>query len=116
MAAMDEHDEPDDLTDDERVADHRDRARSELDQIAQRAKQALINAGIDIPVFFTIPNSGDSVLTFGTVTDPADEAWDRASKIISSIVGESVGLTRTRCREVMCATTDQMTTGIGSTM
>jgi hypothetical protein len=51
--------------------------------------------------------SGDAIATFGTAADPADEAWDRASKIISSIVGESVGLARTRCREVACASTGE---------
>jgi L-aminopeptidase/D-esterase-like protein len=105
MAAMDIHDERDDLTDDDEVTAHRARAKAELAQIAQRARQALAKHGIDLDLFFMIPSSGDSILTFGTITDPPDEQWSRVSEVVSSIVGQSVGLTHTRCREIACAST-----------
>ena len=100
-----ETEEPDDLTDCEDVADHRDRARNLLPQITQQVRQALNDADIDLDVFLMIPASGDAVATFGTVSDPDDELWKRVTEIVSSIVGETVGLGRTRCREVICATT-----------
>ena len=52
--------EPEEWTDDADVADRRERARAELDQIAQQAKQALSDAGIDLSLFFLVPNSGST--------------------------------------------------------
>ena len=60
-----ETEEPDDLTDCEDVADHRDRARNLLPQITQQVRQALNDADIDLDVFLMIPASGDAVATFG---------------------------------------------------
>ena len=100
-----ETEEPDDLKDCEDVAGHRDRARNLLPQITQQVRQALNDADIDLDVFLMIPASGDAVATFGTVADPDDELWKRVTEIVSSIVRETVGLGRTRCREVICATT-----------
>ena len=74
-------------------------------QITQQVRQALNDADIDLDVFLMIPASGDAVATFGTVADPCDELWKRVTEIVSSIVGRTVGLDRTRCREVICATT-----------
>jgi hypothetical protein len=99
--------ELDDPTDDDGVATYRARARDLLTEITRQVRQALDDAGISLDVFVMIPSSGDAIATFGTAANPTDEAWDRASKIISSIVGESVGLARTRCREVACASTGE---------
>ena len=99
-----EHDDRDDLTDDDVMA-HRARAKAELVQITQQVRQALNDADIDLDVFLMIPASGDAVATFGTVADPCDELWERVTEIVSSVVGRTVGLDRTRCREVACATT-----------
>jgi hypothetical protein len=104
MAAM-ETQEPDDLTDYEDVADHRDRARNLLPQITQQVRQALNDADIDLDVFLMIPASGDAVATFGTIADPDDELWKRVTEIVSSVVRRTVGLDRVRCRLVVCATT-----------
>ena len=81
LAAMDIDDEHviDDLTDDSDEATYRERATALLDQIAQQAKQALSNAGIDIDLFFLIPRSGDAILTFGTLADPPDDLWSTVS-------------------------------------
>ena len=102
---MDAHDERDNLTDDGNVAAHRARAKAELNQIARQAKQALADHGIDLGLFFLIPNSGDAIITYGTPGDPPDDEWNRVREVVSSIVRQSVGLDRVRCREVMCATT-----------
>ena len=76
-----------------------------LDQIAQEAQRALAAEGFDIPLFFILPTSGQSIVTFGTPGDPTDEQWEQAGRIVSAIVQKSVGLRGTRCREVVCATT-----------
>jgi hypothetical protein len=104
MAAMQAL-EPDEWTDDDSVVAHRARAKAELYQIAQQAKEALAGRGIDTPLFFLIPNSGSSILTFGTVIDPPDTEWEQVREIVSEIVGQTVGLDRVRCRAVICATT-----------
>ena len=112
---MDANDERDELTDADDVpggsmddvTTYRARARDLLTEITRQVRQALDDAGISLDVFVMIPSSGDAIATFGTVADPSDETWDRTSKIISSIVGESVGLARTRCREVACASTSE---------
>jgi hypothetical protein len=96
----------DDQTDDDMVR-HRARARNLLSKITRQIRKALDDAGISLDVFVTIPSSGEAIATIGTAANPTDEVWDRTSKIISSIVGESVGLTRTRCREVACASTGE---------
>ena len=99
---MDFNDERDDL-DDDVVA--RERAKVELVQIVQQAKRALQEGGIDLDLFFLVPNSGSSILAFGTTGDPDDDLWARVGEIVSSIVRQTVGLDRTRCRQVICATT-----------
>jgi hypothetical protein len=105
-AAMDINDALDDLTDEERVAVHRKRAATKLDQIARDAKEALAYQGIEAPLFFLVPNSGNAILTFGTSLDPDDNEWNRVAEIVSAIVRHTVGLDRTRCQEVVCMTTD----------
>jgi hypothetical protein len=103
---MDDNDGRDDLTDDEaEVMAHRARARDLLTEITQKVRQALDHAGIDLDVFVMIPSSGDAIATFGAAGNPPE--WDRVSELVSSIVGQSVGLARTRCREVACASTGE---------
>src|ERR1700760_2970925 len=77
---------------------------AELDQIALRVKEALIDANIDLELFFMVPSSGDAILTFGTMSDPDDELWDRVGLAIVSVLQEAVGLECTRSRPVLCAT------------
>ena len=105
---MDIYDERDDLTDDDEVTAHRAKAKTELDQIVQQVRQALTEQGIDTPLFFLIPNSGDSILAFGTPGDPDDPLWNRVGEVVSRVVRQTVGLDRVRCRPVACATTTDM--------
>jgi hypothetical protein len=99
-------------TDDSSVTAHRARVQSKLDQITQQVKAALDQAGVDIPVFFIVPTSGDAIVTFGTIIDPPDHQWKRVSEVVVSVVRQSVGLDQVRCREVICATTSDQ---LGST-
>jgi hypothetical protein len=93
---------------DDGVTGYRASARNLLAHMTQEVKQALKEAGIEIDVFVVIPATGDAVATFGTLADPSDEVWSRVSEIVCSIVRRSVGLTRTRCREVVCASTAEI--------
>ena len=86
-------------------AAYRERATELLDQIAQQAKQALSDASIDIELFFMVPRSSKAILTFGTLADPPDDLWNRVSEAVSCVVRNSLGIERTRCRGVACAST-----------
>ena len=88
MAAMDIHDEPDDLTDDGDVVAHRARAATMLDQIAQEAQRALAAEGFDIPLFFILPTSGQSIVTF----------WHRSAIPPMSNGNRPAGLSRPLCK------------------
>ncbi len=70
------HDERDDLTDDDVVAP-RAASEAKLDQIAEQAKQALADTGIDISLFFLTPSSGDAIAIFGTPGNPPDDEWEQ---------------------------------------
>jgi hypothetical protein len=59
-------------------------------------------------LFFLIPNSDSSILTFGTTLDSDDDEWNRVVEIVSSIVRQTVGLRGTQCQEVVCATTGDL--------
>jgi hypothetical protein len=100
--------ESDDQTDDDDVPAYRERAAAEIDQIAGRTKQTLIDAGIDLDVFFLIPSSGNSIAVFGTMGDPPDDLWDRVSDAVVSVLRDTTGLKRARCRQVVCASTDSI--------
>jgi hypothetical protein len=85
------------LTDDgDEVTADRDRAKETLNQVAGLAKQALAENGIDLDLFFLVPNSGESILMFGTSIDPDFATWARVGEIVSAIVREVVGLDDTR--------------------
>lgn len=103
---MDFNDEREDLTDDGRAAAHRERATAMLPEIAQQVKEALTGERIDTSVFFLVPNSGDAIITFGSAVDLPDAEWGRVADVVASTVRQSIGFAGTRCREVVCATTD----------
>jgi hypothetical protein len=117
-AAMDIGDALDDLTDDGRAVAHRARVATMLNQIAQQTKQALsglrpmralrIDADINLDIFFLLPNSGEVIVTLGTPGNHPDDEWNRVGGIVGSIVAQSIGLDRVRCRPVTCATTDSI--------
>jgi hypothetical protein len=109
-AVMDSDDGRADLTDcdvddDIDEATYRERAAATIDQIAQQVKKALADAAISIDVFLVVPGSGNAIVTFGTIADPDDEAWKTVSEIVSAVVRRAIGLDRSRCRSLACATT-----------
>jgi hypothetical protein len=106
VAAMDFNDGRDDLADDDDdVAIHRARARDLLPEISRQAKEGLSQRGINhLDLFFVIPS--DSIITFGTTLDPDDAEWAVVGEVVSGVVQRLLGLTGTRRRSVVCATTD----------
>jgi hypothetical protein len=93
------------IMDDDVVVAQRARAAAGLDQVARRAKAALVDVGIDLELFFMVPRSGNAILTYGTPGNPNDALWDRVRDIVVLVLQETIGLERPRCHEVLCATT-----------
>src|SRR5690349_143954 len=109
MAAMEILETDEWWEEDDGVSARRARARSLLPKIVQQVKQALDEAGIGTEVFVVIPETGNAIATFGTMSDPPNDVWLRVRDIVSSIVRETIGSGRLWFREVTCATTaDQL--------
>lgn len=96
----------DDQADDDGVTAYRARLKGKLDTIAAEAKQRLADENLDIPLFFVLPNSGSSIVNFGTPGDPDDATWSRVRMVVAAVIEKAVGVQRVRCREMLCATTD----------
>jgi hypothetical protein len=59
--------------------------RQALDEIASQVGLALQDAGLDLPVYITVPNAGDALATIATPIDPSDIEWDHDNEIVCSI-------------------------------
>jgi hypothetical protein len=81
----------------------RETLRQSLDAIASDVGMALRDAGLNFPVFLTVPNSGNSLATVATPLDPTANDWQQASEIVCQIVGKIVGCDRLRGRALTCA-------------
>ena len=77
--------------------------RGSINQIAAEVEVALRNAGIGFPVYIAVRDTGDSLATIATPTDPTDEDWKHASAIACKVIGNWVGSDRLRGRELACA-------------
>lgn len=82
-------------------------ARRLLPTIAAQVRTALSEAGIDVDIFLVVPNSGEAILSFGSVTepDPDDDTWNLVSKIICQIVTDELDIPKVRTRHLATATT-----------
>jgi hypothetical protein len=88
---------------DDTLNTQRETLRQSLDAVASDVGMALRDAGLDFPVFLTVPNSGHSLATIATPLDPTDNDWRQASEIVCQIVATKVGCDRLRGRELSCA-------------
>ena len=85
------------------VESQREIIRQSLDEIAAEVATALRDAHLDIPVFLTVPNSGDSLATMACPIDPSDGDWSHASAIVCRIIGQRPGDARLSGRPLHCA-------------
>ena len=74
--------------------------RQSLDQIAADVGVALREAGLNYPVYFTVPYSGDALASILTSVDPPLDDWEKAVAIFSKIIGERLGGVGLRSREL----------------
>jgi hypothetical protein len=61
------------------------------------------DAGLTFPLYITVRNSGDSLVTIATPPDPSDADWQQAREIVCRTLEERVGCVRLRGRELACA-------------
>ena len=81
----------------------RDIIRQSLDAIANEIGMAMRDVGLTFPLYITVRNSGDALVTIATPLDPSDTDWQRASAIVCRTLEERVGCDRLRGRELACA-------------
>jgi hypothetical protein len=91
----------------------REMIRASLDQIAADVGMALRDAGLNFPVFLTVPNGGHSLATIATALDPSDVDWQQASEIVCQIIAQKAGCDRLRARELACAVANSTVAAAG---
>ena len=74
----------------------RDIIRQSLNEIANDIGMAMRDVGLTFPVYMTVRNSGDALVTIATPADPSDEEWQQASAIVCRTLEERVGCGRLR--------------------
>lgn len=74
-----------------------------LNAIIAAVQLALREADLAQPIFFSVPSSGQAMLTFATPLDPSEVDWKRISAIVCRIVGEQVGMEGLQGRPLPCA-------------
>lgn len=83
--------------------DRRAQAVELLPVIADRARSALVAAGIHYDVCLLVPRSGNACLLYGTMAHPSDEEWARCTDIISRIAEDVLDLAGTISRDLASA-------------
>ena len=81
----------------------RDIIRQSLDAIINDIGTAMRDIGLTFPVYITVRNSGDALVTIASPLDPSDEQWQQASAIVCRTLEQRVGCGRLRGRELACA-------------
>ncbi len=81
----------------------RDIIRQSLDAITNDIGLAMRDVGLTFPLYITVRNSGDALVTIATPFDPSDEQWQHAREIVCRTLEERVGCGRLGGRELACA-------------
>jgi hypothetical protein len=88
---------------DDRLDAQRDAIRQSLNEITNDIGMAMRDVGLTFPLYITVRNSGDSLVTIATPLDPSDADWQQASAIVCRTLEERVGCGHLRGRELACA-------------
>ena len=86
-----------------RLDAHRDIIRQSLNAIINDIGMAMRDVGLTFPVYITVRNSGDALMTIASPLDPSDQQWQQASAIVCRTLEERAGCGRLRGRELACA-------------
>jgi hypothetical protein len=82
----------------------RETLRQLLDEIVGAVSVEMRDAGLDFPVFMTVPNSGESLAGIATPLDPSDEDWDKVRAIVLKTIEQRIDCGRLSARPLRCAT------------
>jgi hypothetical protein len=94
-------------------AESRQKLIALLPQIATEVAAALNVAGLNnIPVFISVPNSGDALLTVGSPHDPVDADWDRVCAKVCEILEAQTGMRNLIARELVCVSAGMQAVGV----
>jgi hypothetical protein len=93
----------DDSSTDDTLDAQRDIIRQSLDTITKDIGMAMRDAGLTFPLYITVRNSGDALVTIASPLDPSDTDWQQATAIVCRTIEERVGCGRVRGRELSCA-------------
>jgi len=93
----------DDQSTDDTLDAQRDIIRQSINEIANDIGMKMRDVGLTFPLYITVRNSGDSLVTIATPLDPSDEQWQHAREIVCRTLEERVGCVRLRGRELACA-------------
>ena len=88
---------------DMRLDAQRDIIRQSLDAIVNDIGMAMRDVGLTFPLYITVRNSGDALVTIATPLDPSDEQWHHAREIVCRTLEKRVGGGRLGGRELACA-------------
>ncbi len=88
---------------DNRPDAQRDIIRQSLNEIVNDIGLAMRDVGLTFPVYITVRNSGDALVTIVTPLDPSDADWQQATAIVCRTLEERVGCDRLRGQELACA-------------
>ena len=100
---MNTFDEQDDIILGDKLDAQRDIIRESLNEIANDIGMAMRDVGLNFPVYMTVRNSGDALVTIATTLEPSDADWAQASAIVCRILEEKVDCGRLRGQTLPCA-------------
>jgi hypothetical protein len=99
----------DDISTDDKLDAQRDIIRQSINEIANDIGMAMRDVGLTFPLYITVRNSGDALVTMMTPLDPSDEQWQHAREIVCRTLEERVGCGRLGGRELACAIANKST-------
>ena len=88
---------------DDKLDTQRDIIRQSLNEITNDIGMAMRDVGLTFPLYITVRNSGDALVTIATPLDPSDAEWQQATAIVCRTLEERVGCVRLRGQELACA-------------
>ena len=92
-----------DLPADTQIESKREIIRACLADVVVEIGDRLREAGLNAPIFLTVPLSGDAIVTMATPLDPTDDEWSHVTKIVCKTVSDRLDGIKLRGREMICA-------------
>jgi hypothetical protein len=80
----------------------REKLRAILPEIATEVAAAMRAAGLDFPIWLSVPNSGTAIATLATPLDPTGVDWENACRIARAIVETHSGRQDLAMHELSC--------------